>query len=90
MGRILEDLVCGALGYGIGKASEKKCQNDSQSQINWQEIPADQSFEMIMEFLRTIDIESAVKLWMKANHKDPECDFVVAGQLYSIADKLTY
>ena len=56
MSRLAEDLLCGLLGYGVGRHSR----NISEAQAE----------DLITHYLRDIPLEKVIDHWMKANGYD--------------------
>lgn len=77
MSRLLEDLICGALGYGLGKRN------------TLQQEPRESEEEIITRFLKSCDIDDIIKIWMEANDV-PENDWYTATCLRTKADYMRY
>ena len=77
MSRLLEDLICGALGYGLGKRNAL------------QQEPRVSEEEIITRFLKSCDIDDIIKIWMEANGV-PENDWYTATRLRTKADYMRY
>ena len=77
MSRLLEDLICGVLGYGLGKRNAL------------QQEPRVSEEEIITRFLKSCDIDDIIKIWMEANGV-PENDWYTATRLRTKADYMRY
>ena len=77
MSRLLEDLICGALGYGLGKRNALL------------QEPRVSEEEIITRFLKSCDIDDIIKIWMEANDV-PENDWYTATCLRTKADYMRY
>ena len=77
MSRLLEDLICGVLGYGLGKRNAL------------QQEPRESEEEIITRFLKSCDIDDIIKIWMEANDV-PENDWYTATCLRTKADYMRY
>lgn len=53
MSRLLEDLLCGVVGYGLGKRNREFTQEESEA--------------LIRSFLQGVPLEAVIGYWMKAN-----------------------
>lgn len=74
-GRGLEDLLCGVIGYTIGKSkhsevSEQECEN------------------IIRGFLRQVSLEDLIDYWMKDNGFTGGCEGYVCNKLRDKADRI--
>ena len=56
MSRILEDLLCGIVGYGIGKHSREFTQEEVDG--------------LIRSFLKGVPLEAVIGYWVEANGYD--------------------
>lgn len=77
MSRLLEDLICGALGYELGKRNAL------------QQEPRVSEEEIITRFLKSCDIDDIIKIWMEANGVS-EDDWYTATRLRTKADYMRY
>ena len=77
MSRLLEDLICGALGYGLGKRNAL------------QQEPRVSEEEIITRFLKNCSIDEIIKVWMEVN-EIPEDDWDTATYLRMKADYMRY
>lgn len=77
MSRLLEDLICGALGYGLGKRNAL------------QQEPRVSEEEIIRRFLKNCSIDEIIKVWMEVN-EIPEDDWDTATYLRMKADYMRY
>lgn len=53
MSRIVEDFLCGLLGYGIGKRNREFTQQEAEG--------------LIRSFLQGVPLEAVIGYWMEAN-----------------------
>ncbi len=53
MSRLLEDLLCGVVGYGLGKRNREFTQEESEA--------------LIRSFLQGVPLEAVIGYWMEAN-----------------------
>lgn len=53
MSRLLEDLLCGAVGYGFGKRNREFTQEEVEG--------------LIRSFLQGVPLEAVIGYWMEAN-----------------------
>ena len=53
MSRLLEDLLCGMVGYGIGKHHHR--------------ITKEEAEETVISFLREVTLEGVIRYWMQFN-----------------------
>ena len=53
MTRLLEDLLCGAVGYGLGKRNREFTQEEVES--------------LIRSYLKGVPLEAVIGHWMEAN-----------------------
>ena len=53
MSRLLEDLLCGVVGYGLGKRNRAITQEESEA--------------LIRSFLQGVPLEAVIGYWMEAN-----------------------
>ncbi|MBR5911276.1 MAG: hypothetical protein IKZ55_04770 [Bacteroidales bacterium] len=53
MSRLLEDLLCGVVGYGLGKRNREFTQEESEA--------------LIRSFLQSVPLEAVIGYWMEAN-----------------------
>lgn len=77
MSRLLEDLICGALGYGLGKRNALQLE------------PRVSDEEIIRRFLKNCSIDEIIKVWMEVN-EIPEDDWDTATYLRMKADYMRY
>ena len=77
MSRLLEDLICGALGYGLGKRNALR------------QEPRVSDEEIIRRFLKNCSIDEIIKVWMEVN-EIPEDDWDTATYLRMKADYMRY
>ena len=73
MTRFLEDMLCGLLGYGIGK----RCREFTQEEVE----------DLIRSFLRGVPLEAVIGYWAEANgYSQDSC--CVARRLREKADDM--
>lgn len=53
MSRLVEDFLCGLLGYNLGKRNREFTQEESEG--------------LIRSFLRAVPLEAVINYWMEAN-----------------------
>ena len=82
MSRLLEDLICGALGYELGRRNMLR---QGYPQLE----PRVSDEEIIRRFLKSCDIDDIIKIWMEANDV-PENDWYTATCLRTKADYMRY
>lgn len=76
VGRGVEDLLCGIIGYGIGKYQAQK--NISTETVE----------QIINGFLRQTSLEDLIDFWMQDNGFTGGCEGYVCNKLREKADKL--
>ncbi len=78
MSRLLEDLICAALGYELGKRNMlRQGRPQLESRVGDEEI--------IKRFLKSCSIDEIIKVWMEVN-EIPENDWYTATRLRMKAD----
>lgn len=75
MSRLLEDFLCGLLGYGIGKRNREFTQEEVES--------------LIRSFLQGVPLEAVIGYWMEANGYSGQSG-LVADTLRRKADEVDY
>ncbi|MBP9018700.1 MAG: hypothetical protein KBG04_02610 [Bacteroidales bacterium] len=73
MTRFLEDMLCGLLGYGMGKRNREFTQEEVES--------------LIRSFLRGVPLEAVIEYWAEANGYRTDSP-VIAGRLRDKADDM--
>lgn len=69
-GRLLEDLLCGALGYGIGSYREKN-----------REFTQEEVESLIDSYLSQVPLEGVIDAWIKANDIKTYGDYVQVSKI---------
>lgn len=82
MSRLLEDLICGALGYELGRRNMLR---QGYPQLE----PRVSDEEIIRRFLKNCSIDEIIKVWMEVNDI-PEDDWDTATYLRMKADYMRY
>lgn len=75
MSRLLEDFLCGLLGYGIGKRNREFTQEEVE--------------DLIRSFLQGVPLEALIGYWMEANGYSEQSG-LVADTLRRKADEVDY
>lgn len=73
MSQFLEDMLCGLLGYGMGKRNREFTQEEVES--------------LIRSFLRGVPLEAVIEYWAEANGYRIDSS-VIAGRLRDKADDM--
>ena len=73
MSQFLEDMLCGLLGYGMGKRNREFTQEEVES--------------LIRSFLRGVPLEAVIEYWAEANGYRTD-SLVIAGRLRDKADDM--
>ena len=73
MSRLLEDLLCGALGYGFGKRNREFTQEEVES--------------LIRSYLKGVPFEAVIGHWMEANDYGMSSP-IIARRLREKADEI--
>lgn len=73
MSRFLEDMLCGLLGYGMGKRNRQFTQEEVES--------------LIRSFLRGVPLEAVIEYWAEANGYRIDSP-AIAGRLRDKADDM--
>ena len=73
MSRLLEDLLCGALGYGFGKRNREFTQEEVES--------------LIRSYLKGVPLEAVIGHWMEANDYGMSSP-IIAHRLREKADEI--
>ena len=73
MSRLLEDLLCGAVGYGFGKRNREFTQEEVES--------------LIRSYLKGVPLEAVIGHWMEANDYGMSSP-IVAHRLREKADEI--
>ena len=73
MSRLLEDLLCGALGYGFGKRNREFTQEEVES--------------LIRSYLKGVPLEAVIGHWMEANDYGMSSP-IIAQRLREKADEI--
>ena len=74
MSRLVEDLLCGIVGYGLGKRNRK--------------VTDEQAEDVITHYLRDIPLEKVISRWVGANGYDGGCEGPVIDRLRAKADEM--
>ena len=75
MSQLLEDFLCGLLGYGIGKRNREFTQEEVEG--------------LIRSFLQSVPLEAVIGYWMEANGYSEQSG-LVADTLRRKADEVDY
>ena len=73
MSQFLEDMLCGLLGYGMGKRNREFTQEEVES--------------LIRSFLRGVPLEAVIEYWAEANNYRADSP-VIAERLRDKADDM--
>lgn len=73
MSGFLEDMLCGLLGYGMGKRNREFTQEEVES--------------LIRSFLRGVPLEAVIEYWAEANGYRTDSS-IIAGRLRDKADDM--
>ena len=75
MGRLFEDILCGAIGYGLGSMHDHKV-----SEVECEKI--------VNVFLRQTSLEDVIDFWMQDNGYTGGCEGYVCDKLRDKADQI--
>lgn len=74
MSRFVEDLLCGIVGYGLGKRNRT--------------VSDEQAEDVIRHYLRDIPLEKVISHWVEANGYDGGCEGLIIDRLRRKADEM--